>query len=195
MRCSKAEISTRDLAEILKKGGIAVLPTDTVYGFSGIVESGIEKKYSTDEKIRKIKGRSETKPMIELISSPSDISLLTDDKIPSSILEKWPGALTVIVNVKKGLFLENGLKTVAVRCPGDPWLRELISFCSAPLFSTSVNRSGKKVLESIDEIEREFGNEADIIIDDGDRRGALPSTIVSLLDGDVKVLRQGNVIV
>ena len=82
----KSELSSIDLTvEKLKKGEIVIIPTDTVYGFSGIVDSN----YKTDLKIREIKGRDENKPFIQLISSVEEIFKYTKDKIPDCLLEKW----------------------------------------------------------------------------------------------------------
>ncbi len=217
-------------AEILREGGIVIIPTDTVYGFSGIVDldsriksgndtsqsgndtsqsdndisraplslSGLTRQsFSTDARIRAIKGRAETKPLIQLIARPQDLRLYTDDEIPDSLLSKWPGALTIIVRIKKDSPLaassipEAG--TVAFRCPGDQWLREIIAQCGAPIFSTSVNRSGQPVLDTTQSITKEFEKEVSLIIDDGDKKGSLPSTLVSLQEGQVKILRQGSV--
>lgn len=208
----KDEASQKKVAEVLKAGGVVIIPTDTVYGFSGISSlgnGGVNKDEKTlptgeglcaglsscdpDSKIRAIKGRAETKPFIQLISAPEDLALYTDDEIPASLLNKWPGALTIIVHLKKSISLSKTLPTVAFRCPGDLWLRQIIKECGAPIYSTSVNRSGSPVLETIPEIKDEFLNEVDLIIDDGDKRGALPSTLVCLEGGKVKVLRQGSV--
>lgn len=186
--------SVTKTAEILKQGGVIVVPTDTVYGFSGIVDlKDSSKKYSTDVEIRKIKGRAETKPLIQLISKPEDFKLYTDDEIPQSLLSKWPGALTIIVNIKKDSPLADESKTVAFRCPGDKWIRDVIALCNAPVFSTSVNRSGEPVLDTETAIENEFGNEIDLFVTDGDKKGAVPSTLVSIENGEIKVLRQGSV--
>ena len=172
--------SVERTAQVLKNGGVVIIPTDTVYGFSGSVS------FSTDERIRKIKGRAETKPMIQLIARPEDLQLYTNDTVPADLLQKWPGALTIIVNNKSG-------GTTAFRCPGDQWLRRVISECGSPIYSTSVNRSGQPVLDEEAAIINEFTNEVDLIIKDGDKKGAKPSTIVSITDGQIKVLRQGDV--
>ena len=183
MICRKSDISCDQVAQILKKGGVVIIPTDTVYGFSGITE----KKYETDNKIRQIKGRSESKPLICLISKPSDISKYSDDVIPDNLLEKWPGALTVIVKNK------GDDSTTAYRCPGDVWLREVIEKCGNTIFSTSVNLSGEPVLETEDEIVSVFKDKADLIVLDGDRKNAKPSTLVKIENGKVIVLRQGDI--
>lgn len=182
--------SIQKTAEILKSGGIVILPTDTVYGFSGIVD-----KSQTDAKIRSIKGRSESKPLIQLIAKPEDIFLYTDDKIPQNLLNKWPGALTIIVHTKKDAPLPENAKlpTIAFRCPGDMWLRNVIQECGVPIYSTSVNRSGKPVLDEQAAICEEFQNEVDLIVEDGDKKGALPSTLVTIENGTIKVLRQGSI--
>ena len=185
-------------AATLKRGGIVIIPTDTVYGFSGIVDlADSASTFESDAKIRAIKGRSETKPLIQLIARPQDIRLYTDDEIPDTLLAKWPGALTIIVHIKENSPLAATAipetQTVAFRCPGDEWLRKIIAECGTPIFSTSVNRSGQPVLDTVAAISSEFGSEADLIIDDGDKKGALPSTLVMLENGNVKVLRQGSV--
>ena len=184
--------SLQRTVQVLKNGGVVIIPTDTVYGFSGIVPSmgslsrSLSLSKGTDDRIRTIKGREETKPFIQLIACPEDLQLYTNDTVPPELLSKWPGALTIIVNNKEG-------GTTAFRCPGDEWLRKIISECGSPIYSTSVNRSGQPVLDEEAAIINEFTNEVDLIIKDGDKKGALPSTLVSIIDGKIKILRQGDV--
>lgn len=186
--CGSLEIAK----DILKKGGIVILPTDTVYGFSGLVDS-TDFFQKTDEVINLIKKSPENKPLIQLISKPEDIKKYTDEEIPIEILKKWPGALTIIVKIKQNAPKYEELPSVAFRCPGDEWLRNLIEECESPIFSTSVNRSGNPVLDEISAIKNEFSKEVDLIIDDGDKKNALPSTLISLENGKIKILRQGSV--
>lgn len=183
MMCLKSDNDSIKIAsEYLKNQKVVILPTDTVYGFSGLVGK-------TDARIREIKGREETKPFIQLISSPSQISLITDDKIPQKLLDYWPGPLTIIVKDKP-----DSSKTIAVRCPGDQWLRSVIEKCGGPIYSTSVNRSGSPVLEKIADIKNEFEKEVDLIVDNGNSKSGVPSTIVALTqDGGYKVIRTGAV--
>ena len=184
--------SVQRTVQILKNGGVVIIPTDTVYGFSGIVSlNGALREpqgpqNSTDDRIRKIKGREETKPFIQLIARPEDLQLYTNDTVPPELLSKWPGALTIIVNNKQG-------GTTAYRCPGDEWLRNVIRECGAPIYSTSVNRSGQPVFDEEAAIINEFTNEVELIIKDGDKKGAKPSTLVSIVDGEIKILRQGPI--
>ncbi|WP_318662815.1 L-threonylcarbamoyladenylate synthase [Treponema sp.] len=184
MKYLKSDLRSADICvQSLKAGNIIIIPTDTVYGFSGIVDE----QNNTDAKIRKIKGREETKPFIQLIAEPSDIKKYTDDVIPENILNLWPGPLTIIVKNK------NSDVTTAYRCPDDEWLNYILKETGKPIYSTSANRSGHPILESIDEIENEFSDEVDVIIDDGDKKGGVASTIVSIGNGSVKILRQGKI--
>lgn len=183
MKLSKFDQESENaVVKALKEKKVVIIPTDTVYGFSGIVPD-------TDAVIRKIKGRAETKPFIQLIAHPEDIKDYTDQEVPEALLEKWPGPLTIIVRNKEGMQQE----TTAYRCPGDEWLRNIIEKAGCPLYSTSVNRSGSPVLDEPEAIESEFGAEAAVFIDDGEKKGAIPSTLVSILDGNITVLRQGTV--
>ena len=170
--------------DFLKRGKILILPTDTVYGFSAVVESR-EPIFRTEQKLRAIKGRDEGKPFIRLIAHPDDIILHTKDALPESLIAKWPGALTIIVNDRAG-------GTAAYRCPGDAWLRAIIAE-SGPVYSTSVNKSGKPALKKIADIIETFESDVDLIISSGDTEGALPSTIVDISSGTLRVLRQGAV--
>ena len=193
MICRKCdELSAQIAADYLRRGKVVVLPTDTVYGFSGIVD-GRHYSFHTYEKICSIKNRDEGKNLIQLIARPEDVKKYTRDVIPESLLEKWPGPLTIIVHT----FARDGnFETTAFRCPGDEWLRKVISLCGAPIYSTSVNRSGEPVLDNIRQIKTEFGKDVELLVDDGDKKGGIPSTIVSIDEsGNIKVVRQGGVVI
>ena len=180
-------ISVEFVSRVLLEGSVVVLPTDTVYGFSGVVPE-------SEDVIRKIKGRDETKPFIQLIAEPEDIYRYTDEVLPDQLLALWPGALTVIVPLKKILITgESEVTTVAFRCPGDGWLRQIIKAVGKPIYSTSVNRSGQPVLSSVLEIDKEFGGEVKLIVDGGSTENALPSTLVKFEKGKCIILRQGDV--
>ena len=191
MICRKSDAESALIAaDYLRRGKVVVLPTDTVYGFSGMVD-GRHYSFHTDEEIRRIKGRGEEKPFIQLIAAPQDLKKYTRDLVPAEILAKWPGPLTVVVHT----FLKDGdITTTAFRCPNDEWLRRVIELCGAPIFSTSVNRTGAPVLDNVQDIKNEFGNDVALIVDDGSKRGNIPSTIVKIEeDGTVTLVRQGAV--
>ena len=172
--------SVEFVSRVLLEGSVVVLPTDTVYGFSGVVPE-------SEDVIRKIKGRDETKPFIQLIACPDDIKKYTDDEIPSELLKFWPGPLTIIVHDK------NSDSTTAYRCPDDEWLSAILKEVGKPVYSTSANRSGSPLLEKISDIKKEFSSDVDLIIDGGDIIGGISSTIAAVENGKIKVLRQGSV--
>lgn len=174
--------SVNECVKALNAGKVIIIPTDTVYGFSALAE----KCLNTDEKIRKIKGRSEIKPFIQLIGNPQEIKKYTNDVIPENILKLWPGPLTVIVHDK------TGSGTTAFRCPDEPWLCQILNQINYPVYSTSANRSGYPVLNSPEELNKEFQNEVELIIDGGLFSDTLPSTIIAIENGTVKVIRQGE---
>ena len=178
--------SEKIVAECILKGGVCVIPTDTVYGFSGIVPW-------SKNKIQTIKGRDEGKPFIQLIDDPNEIYNYTSLSIPSRLFSLWPGALTLVVPVSKG---DNAGSTIAFRCPGDAWLRKVVELVGSPIYSTSVNRSGQPVMYKLQNICDEFLGEVDLVVD-GDKiiaPNAKASTLVELTDdGQCKVLRQGSV--
>ncbi len=182
------ENSAERAASLLKAGKIVILPTDTVYGFSGIARRA-EKDFFTERLIAAIKGRAEEKPLIELLAFPEDVYNFTDERLPEEIFSKWPGPLTVIVQNNARYKRVTARDTTAFRCPGDGWLRKVIELCGAPLYSTSVNRSGKAVLSKISQIRSEFEGEVDLIVEDGDKDFAKPSTIVSFAGGVLKTIR------
>ena len=165
-------------ALLLKK--VVILPTDTVYGFSGIVPF-------TKEEIQNIKGRDDSKPFIQLIAKPEDIFLYTTISLPQNLLAKWPGALTVIVPTKEG-------NKVGFRCPNDEWLRKVIEVCGHPLYSTSVNRTGKPLLTEIEAMEEEFATEVELIVASEQCKNGIPSTIVEITDSSMNIIRQGSVL-
>lgn len=183
-------ICLESIANALCAGKVVIIPTDTVYGFSGLVPA-------SETAIRGIKGREETKPFIQLIANPDDILLYTFTSIPPEVKRHMPGALTIIVQNA-----QSPQQTTAFRCPNDEWLRSLISRCGKPLYSTSVNRSGQAILSDIHEMEKEFGKEVFCIVDgknysiEGAKSmelTALPSTIVDITGDTMKIVRQGSI--
>ena len=193
MICNKSDSSSiQKAADCLLQGGITILPTDTVYGFSGIVDIPSKKQFNTVQKIYAIKGRQENKALIHLIANPNDIYKYTNQNIPDEILKLWPAPLTIIVRINQNAELSNKAETIAFRCPNDLWLRKVIELCASPIYSTSVNYSGKPILTTSQQIIQNFGSKVDLFVDDGNKENALPSTIIALEGSKIQVLRQGS---
>ena len=94
MRIQKKDTSSAAAAaSALRNNKIVIIPTDTIYGFSGLFGK-------TADAIARIKGREENKPFIALIANPSDIYRYTDAAVPDYLLQLWPAPLTLIVPLK-----------------------------------------------------------------------------------------------
>lgn len=159
---------------------VAILPTDTIYGLSGIVSPAVHKK------IVSLKGREQDKPFIELISCPTDIYQITDF-VPQKLVELWPAPLTLIVKDKRQ---GADCPTVAIRCPDDDWLRALIKKTGA-IYSTSVNHSGEKPLILPKDIVPKWESLVALVVDGGTPAQTSPSTIVKITSEGAKIIRQG----
>ena len=120
------QISLIKVAGILKKGGIGVMPTDTIYG---IVGSALSEKVVG--KIYKIRHRQAKKPMIILIGSYNDLKFFdieTSRKTKKILQRFWPGKISIILSCphKKFAHLHRGTKSLAFRLPNPLWLRKFL---------------------------------------------------------------------
>jgi L-threonylcarbamoyladenylate synthase len=165
-----------DIAAVLQRGGIVLLPTDTIYGLHADASNE-----SAVARIATIKGRDEAKRFV-VIGASADQLAAFGAAIPDVLRSIWPAPLTAIVPYRGS--------TIAVRVPELPWLRELLAR-SGPLVSTSANRSGEPPIESPDSLARDLQNSIDFAFDAGPRQ-AEPSTIVDFTGSEPKIVREGN---
>ena len=176
------------IVELLQQGGVGLLPTDTIYGLSCQALDRI-----AVEKTHKIKRRDKTKPFVILISKIeqlNDLGIISTDI--AAALRYWPGSLTVISPAEKAPdWLHMGTKTLAVRQPDHPGLRDLMDKVG-PLVSTSANLAGGQPAESVKQAKGYFGDKLDFYVDAG-RLSGLPSTIIRKNNYKFEVLRQGAV--
>jgi L-threonylcarbamoyladenylate synthase len=167
---------------ILSRGGVAVIPTDTIYGFSGLAPD-------TEKRIRALKGRGENKPILMLIANPDWISAWSDVPLPPALRPFWPGPLTLIFPGRAPG------KTYAFRLPDHAFLIAVLQRIGRPVYSTSVNRAGEPFLWKIDDIIKRFESRVDLIVTAGDRPGSAPSTILDLSTRPYTVVRQGETVI
>ena len=176
---------------ILQRGGLVALPTDTLYGLGAhpFIDSAVRRLYDA-------KGRPDSKPVPLLLSSPDDLTLVSDqtDGLAHALAAAfWPGALTLVVRCRPDIpSLANGWgATVAVRVPDHPVPRELCARLGAPITGTSANLGGGPNPITAQDVESQLGDKIDLIIDRGPCPGALPSTIVDVSGDSPAILRQG----
>ena len=172
----------------IKKSGIGVLSTDTLYG---IVGSAFSKSATT--RIYEVKGRSDGKPLIILINSISDIKKfgVTLSKNQEEYLATvWPGPVSVILpcTLKKYSYLHRGTKSLAFRMPRNKRLLALLKKVG-PLVAPSANPQGDKPAHTIAEAKKYFGNNVDFYVAGGRKIGK-PSKVVSLLTQKPEVIRK-----
>jgi L-threonylcarbamoyladenylate synthase len=178
------------LADILINDGVICIPTDTVYGICGKINSKI-----VYEKLIEIKGRPENKPFPVMCADKkqiNDIAVL-DERSEKIIDAFMPGPLTVVLKRKDSVedYVTNGRDTIAIRIAMSDVLVDLINRVGCPLFLTSANRSGEKECSNLDEIEERFPLLDGLL--KGDAFWGQPSTIIDCSEEDIKVLREGPI--
>ena len=174
----------------IRNGGLVVFPTDTVYGL------GCDpRNQKAVQSIFKIKKRKESKQLPVLGYSKKEISKIAvfDDTSIKIADRFWPGQITLVLKlkdeeIKKSMNFDD---KIAVRVPNHPCALSLLKECKL-LVGTSANFSGlpafsdsKKALESF--------SGYDVFLDGGIISNTVESTIVEVVDGKLKILRQGNV--
>ena len=177
--------------EIVQSGGVIAFPTDTVYGIgvSAFNEEAIEKLYQ-------VKGRSYQKAIPILVSDQEELTRITpplDQNVKAIIQRFWPGALTLIIPLLKGM-PENlsPTQTIGVRIPDFKLTRELLSH-TGPLAATSANISGGEITLTAEEVAENLGGMIDLILDGGKTPGGVPSTVLDCTQAELIILREGPI--
>lgn len=191
VKIEKVEEHVSDIenaASIIKKGGLVVIPTETVYGLGGDGTNPLSSK-----KIYEAKGRPSDNPLIIHIATPSDAEKYSNtcDLYYGLAKAFMPGPLTVILPKKEIIPKETtgGLDTVAIRCPSHPVARAVIEKAGVPIAAPSANISGRPSATSAEYVIEDFDGKVDMIIDGGDCEIGLESTIVMIKnDGEKKSL-------
>ena len=175
--------------EILKDGGIIAYPTDTIYGFGCDMYN---KK--AIQRIYQIKKRDPQKPFSFICSDLKNISLYAQVTNQAYKIMKrcLPGPYTFILLGTKLVpkIMVTKRKTVGIRVPNNNICLALVKTLGHPIISTSVGLSGGEVFSDPSLIEETFGSQIDVAIDGGHLANQ-PSTIISLIDDDVEVIREG----
>ncbi len=187
---NRPDISKLKLAaEVLKSGGVVVIPTDTVYGLAAGVFSAEAQK-----KIYSIKGRSFRKPLILMPPDIDSLKSLAHIPEPSGKLIKkfWPGPLTVVLSTTElGKMVSGGRSDIGVRIPDSKIVLGLLKHCGFPIMTTSVNPSGKPSAKSGDEALKYMKGKVDLIIDCGKCGLGKESTVVDVTHFHGTVIREG----
>ena len=178
------DLAFSEAAAVLRKGGVLIYPTDTVYGIGGDARDP-----EVVEKVRRIKGKRESVFSVILggIGMVGEYAV-TEGKAMQYVLESFPGATTLVLESKKELPVAKGGK-IGIRVPEHIFMRRLSLELGMPIITTSANRSGGKAPAEFGEIEKKVLEGADLAIDGGKTLHGMSSTVVDV-EGE-KVLRSG----
>jgi L-threonylcarbamoyladenylate synthase len=178
---------------ILRAGGIAAYPTDTVYGLgaSANLPWAIETIYE-------VKERPLNMPLPLLLSDVSQIGGVAESvpEIAWSLIHAFlPGALTLVLQKSSSVsdIISGGGTTVAVRIPAHPVPEALVEGLGAPVVGTSANLSGRPSPLTAGEVHSQLGSKVDFIIDGGRCPGGKESTVVDVTGETPVVLREGAI--
>ena len=170
-------------------GRVIIFPTDTVYGIGTQIfdTEGIKRIYE-------IKNRPLDKPLACLCSNIKQIEdiAIIDDNARKLIDKFLPGALTLILESKDIVKEKIGYKTIGVRIPNSKIALSILEE-NGPMLTTSVNDSGEAPMNHYSEIVEKYGKLVDKIYDNDSKILEIPSTVVMIIDGDIKILREGYI--
>lgn len=181
----------------LNGGGVIAFVTDTVWGL-GCLPNNDE----AVEKIYEIKGRDKSKPLI-LMSNKEEHLIPYVKEIPTKakeLMQKYfPGALTLVMerSEQTPLTITSGKNTVGIRVPNNEFFKELCSIIDGHvLATTSANLSNHPSSKTYEEAMNSIGNLVDIVFKDyGYSCAGKESSVVLICENDIKVLRQGSIII
>ncbi|MEX6632213.1 L-threonylcarbamoyladenylate synthase [Hyphococcus lacteus] len=181
-------------ADIIRKGGLVAMPTETVYGLAADA--------TNDDAVARIfeaKGRPQFNPLIIHVASRE---MAERHVIFSPLAQKladafWPGPLTMVLPRRAqspiSLLVSAGLDTIGVRMPKHDLAHELITDVDGPLAAPSANISGAISPTSADHVKASLGDRVDLVLDGGSCTIGLESTIVFVSGKTASLLRPGGI--
>lgn len=182
-----------DAVEVLKRGGLVALPTETVYGLAADAENELAVR-----RIFATKGRPETHPLIVHVSGIDALDGWARE-IPEAArklaAEFWPGPLTMVLpRGPRALdVVTGGQDTVALRVPSHEVARALLKAFGGGLAAPSANRFGHVSPTTAEHVAGDLGTDVDLILDGGPSEVGVESTIVDLSSDRPAILRPGGV--
>lgn len=179
-------------ADIIKRGGLCVFPTETVYGLGA---NALNEDAVKD--IFRAKGRPQDNPLIVHVADADDIEkyAITKDNVLFEKLKPYMPAPLTCVLPKKDIIpdvVSAGLSSVGMRVPENKVAREFLRLCALPVAAPSANISGRPSPTKASHVINDMMGRVDVIIDAGDCSVGVESTVVSLCENIPTVLRPGG---
>lgn len=185
-------MTIEEAAAIIQNGGVVAFPTETVYGLgaNALDPSAIRRVYE-------LKRRPATSPLIVHVDSLEMAQALAADwpVVAEGLARRyWPGPLTIVVRKSPSIPGEvtAGLDTVGLRMPAHPVALELIRACGVPLAAPSANPFSRLSPTTAAHVRDAFGDQVPVL-DGGPTQVGIESTVVSVVDGGITLLRPGMI--
>ncbi len=191
-----ARISQKDIqlaVEVLRAGDLVAFPTETVYGLGANANNP-----EAVRKIFKAKGRPATHPVIVHLDNPRYLQrwVLDMPNEAERLAEAfWPGPLTLVLKRAPAVHdvITGGQDTVAVRIPSHPVALQLLNAFGGGIAAPSANKFGHISPTRADHVRDEFGSEVKLLLDGGECKVGLESTIISCVGDVPRLLRPGAI--
>ncbi|MBL8940715.1 MAG: threonylcarbamoyl-AMP synthase [Archangium sp.] len=180
-------------AKVLEDGGLIAYPTDTYYGIGCdlLSRKAIDRIYG-------VKGRDRKKPLAFLCPDLSDVSkyAIVSKFAYRTMKQLTPGPFTFVLVATKLVpdMMQTKQRQVGIRVPQAPLMLAIASKLGRPIVTTSATDQDGQVLIDAKDIKEQLGSRLDLILDGGVQPNE-PSTVVSLIDDQIEVLRQGKGII
>ena len=180
---------------LLRKGGVIIYPTDTLYGLGVDVQN-----VRAMERLYRIKNRNYSIPVSLMVSSLDhieDLIGLLPIEQHSYLKRLLPGPVTIILSNKRRGRLQIihralDMDTIGFRIPDHPFCIRLAQKLDRPITTTSANKSGENNIADIKELINTFGSEIDLILDGGPLKKAAGSTIIDFTKQPYLIRREGE---
>lgn len=187
------EQAAAQAAQLLRQGGLVIIPTETVYGLAA---NALDPAAVAG--IFVAKGRPSDNPLIVHIDCLEMLPPLVRQLSPEvqALADAfWPGPLTIVLPKSSVVpdITSGGLDTVAVRMPSHPTAREIIRLSGLPLAAPSANRSGSPSPTTAHHCTQDMMGRVDAIVTDDDCQVGVESTVLSLTGQLPMLLRPGGV--
>ena len=176
--------AVRACARVLMGGGVAVFPTDTVYGVAAhpAWSSAVDRIYA-------VKGRPPGKPLPLLAADMDAVDAagaVWGERARRVAARYWPGPLTLV--------LKTGSADEGFRVPALALARDILRACGGVLRATSANLSGRDEARTADRAVAQLGERVDLVLDGGPcATGGAPSTVARVTADSIEILRAGAV--
>ena len=181
------------IGDAIQKGELVIFPTETVYGIGA--DATNEKAVDS---IFLAKGRANDNPLIVHISNFDMMKDLTEkpNKMEQLLIDAFmPGPFTLILKKKKKIpdNVSAGLDTVGIRMPDNEIARNIIEYAKTPIAAPSANLSSRPSGTKIEDIKEEFDGKVSYIVDGGETKIGIESTVCKVIDGIPTILRPGKI--